>query len=362
MCLLGRWMPNRKGWLTMCGSMKRVFCGAGVLTMLLAVCLPGWSKESGDGHAQDTLHLKLKYIDSFTLTDQDGNAFSSDQLLGKVWVAHFFYIACKECRKSVPAISELQQLIRGKPDLVIVSISLNEDSPEDLKRYSQDWGAVPGQWLFLTGKKNVVHDLFQKSFLQSVREVPKADPDSVIEHDKKLVVVDRQGFFQGYINRDDESAIDLLLPRMRELAGARYRLSAFNAALNLGSAVFLTLGYVAIRRRWIKLHKIFMLTALTTSTVFLASYLYYHFVVLARQPPRFVGVGVVWYVYFGMLLSHTILAVVAAPLALTVTYLGLRDRLARHVRLARWTLPIWLYVSVTGVLVYWMLYQMYPRY
>ena len=68
------------------------------------------------------------------------------------------------------------------------------------------------------------------------------------------------------------------------------------------------------------------------------------------------------YVYLAILLSHIILAMVVAPLAVTVTYFGLRNNLARHVRLARWTLPIWLYVSATGVIVYLMLYQMYPPY
>ena len=103
-----------------------------------------------------------------------------------------------------------------------------------------------------------------------------------------------------------------------------------------------------------------MLAALLVSGLFLGSYLYYHFAVLNGQPTRFGGEGVVRLVYLLILLSHTLLAVAVAPLALRVTYLGLRNRLGRHMALARWTLPLWLYVSVTGVVVYWMLYQLYP--
>jgi uncharacterized membrane protein YozB (DUF420 family) len=103
-----------------------------------------------------------------------------------------------------------------------------------------------------------------------------------------------------------------------------------------------------------------MLSALAVSAVFLTCYLYYHFVVLDGKPTRFTGEGWVRPLYFGVLLSHTLLAAAVAPLAVITTVLGLRDRLQRHVRLARWTLPLWLYVSVTGVVVYFMLYHLYP--
>jgi uncharacterized membrane protein YozB (DUF420 family) len=103
-----------------------------------------------------------------------------------------------------------------------------------------------------------------------------------------------------------------------------------------------------------------MLSALAVSLVFLASYLFYHFAILDGRPTRFSGGGWVWWVYMGILGSHTVLAAAVAPLALITTYLGLRDRRTAHRRLARWTLPIWLYVSITGVVVYWMLYHLYP--
>jgi uncharacterized membrane protein YozB (DUF420 family) len=138
-----------------------------------------------------------------------------------------------------------------------------------------------------------------------------------------------------------------------------------NASLNALSGLLLIMGYLAIKRRNIALHKVSMLSALVVSALFLASYLYYHFAIkqgvateFAKQnpsAPRAVG-----YLYYTLLVSHIVLAAVIVPLALGTAYLGLRDRLTKHVRLARWTLPMWLYVSVTGVVVYWMLYRLYP--
>lgn len=134
-------------------------------------------------------------------------------------------------------------------------------------------------------------------------------------------------------------------------------LPAVNATLNATSGVLVVGGYVAIRAGRIGLHKACMLTALGVSTAFLATYLYYHY---HHGSTPFTGPSDVRPIYFTILISHILLAVVVVPMALITAYLGLRDRLQKHVRLARWTLPIWLYVSITGVVVYWMLYQMYP--
>ncbi len=135
-------------------------------------------------------------------------------------------------------------------------------------------------------------------------------------------------------------------------------LPAVNAALNATSAVLLVAGYVAIRQRSIRLHKTCMLSALVVSTVFLSTYIYYHFVVKDGSSTKFPGTGWIRPTYYTILISHIILAATVAPLAITTAYLGLRNRLLSHMKLARWTLPIWLYVSITGVVVYWMLYRM----
>jgi len=133
-------------------------------------------------------------------------------------------------------------------------------------------------------------------------------------------------------------------------------LPALNAALNGTSAVFLTVGYALIRRRRIALHKRCMLAALVTSTLFLASYVIYHANTGSRP---FNGTGSVRYLYFSILISHVLLAMTILPLALVTAARGLRAQYQRHVKIARWTLPLWLYVSVTGVVIYLMLYQLY---
>jgi putative membrane protein len=134
-------------------------------------------------------------------------------------------------------------------------------------------------------------------------------------------------------------------------------LPALNACLNATSALFLLLGYRAIRRLEIHRHRRLMVSAAITSAVFLASYVTYH---VRVGSVRFPGQGPVRAVYFAILISHTILAVAVLPLALRTLYLGLRRRDDKHRRIARWTFPVWLYVSVTGVVVYVMLYRLYP--
>lgn len=132
---------------------------------------------------------------------------------------------------------------------------------------------------------------------------------------------------------------------------------AVNAALNGTSAVLLAVGYLFIRRKKITAHKVCMGSAFAVSTLFLISYLTYHYHVGSIH---FGGQGAIRALYFTILISHTILAVAILPLALVTVYRALKGRFDRHVKIARWTLPLWLYVSVTGVIVYLMLYHLYP--
>lgn len=133
-------------------------------------------------------------------------------------------------------------------------------------------------------------------------------------------------------------------------------LPAVNAALNATSGVFLLVGYVLIKRRQINAHRNAMLGAFVSSTLFLTSYLTYHYHAGSRPFP---GEGAIRLVYFVILISHVLLAIVILPLAISTLTKGLRGQYARHKRIAKWTFPIWMYVSVTGVIVYVMLYQLY---
>jgi uncharacterized membrane protein YozB (DUF420 family) len=132
---------------------------------------------------------------------------------------------------------------------------------------------------------------------------------------------------------------------------------ALDATLNATSALLLALGYVFIRNRRILGHKICMISACGTSSLFLVCYLWYH---AHHGVTRFTGQGAIRPVYFTLLVSHTILAAAIVPLVLVTLNRAWRRRFESHKRIARWTLPLWLYVSITGVIVYWMLYRLYP--
>ena len=132
-------------------------------------------------------------------------------------------------------------------------------------------------------------------------------------------------------------------------------LPALNATLNGVAACFLTAGYVAVRSGRRDVHRACMLAALTASALFLVSYVIYHANAGSRPFP---GTGPVRAVYFAILITHVVLAAAIVPMVMITVARALHGRFDRHARIARWTLPLWLYVSVTGVVIYWMLYRM----
>jgi len=132
-------------------------------------------------------------------------------------------------------------------------------------------------------------------------------------------------------------------------------LPTLNALLNGLSAALLIAGYLCIRRRRVAAHRALMVAAFVVSALFLCSYVVYHAHAGSRP---FTGQGWIRPVYFAILISHVLLAFALLPLALTTLYRAGRGQFERHRRIARWTFPIWMYISVTGVVVYWMLYRM----
>ncbi len=145
---------------------------------------------------------------------------------------------------------------------------------------------------------------------------------------------------------------------LRRVSGAVIALDdlpALNACLNATTAALLVTGYLLIRRKRVALHRAAMLSAFALSVLFLVSYLWYHAHAGIRH---FTGTGWIRPVYFAILTTHTVLAAAVVPLAVTTISFGLMARHPRHEKLARWTLPIWLYVSVTGVVVYLLLYRL----
>ena len=136
-------------------------------------------------------------------------------------------------------------------------------------------------------------------------------------------------------------------------------LPALNASLNLVSTVFISMGWYLIRRGAWRRHMACMITAVISSTFFLVGYIVYHAHV-GEKSTHFAAGGLIAWIYFPMLISHVLLAFVTLPLVIVTLVQVFRRRWDRHRRIARWTIPIWLYVSVTGVLVYLMLYKWFP--
>ena len=143
-----------------------------------------------------------------------------------------------------------------------------------------------------------------------------------------------------------------------------YDLPAVNATLNGLSAIFLTLGYIFIKRGNKIAHRNCMITAFCTSVIFLCCYLTYHIylgVVLHRGPTRFLNPE--WFrpIYLTILGTHTILAVTIVPMILMTLWRAKKERFEQHKKIARWTWPLWMYVSVTGVVIYLLLYKIFPQ-
>jgi len=141
-------------------------------------------------------------------------------------------------------------------------------------------------------------------------------------------------------------------------------LPAVNGGLNALSTIFLSAGYCFIRSKNIAAHRKCMVAAFTTSTLFLACYLTYHIyigMVLHRGPTKFADPA--WFrpIYLGILLTHTVLAVVIVPMVFMTLSRAVKQRFELHRKIARWTWPLWMYVSVTGVIIYLLLYQIFPQ-
>ena len=304
-------------------------------------------------------------VGNFSLDGLDGEIVTARDLRGSIWIVQTFVPGCNECSKSIPTMKRLQEIVRGNKNVKLVSIALAFNDADTLQKFARDQNADPEQWLFLTDRNEKrLHETVTHAFLSSTARNPQPTPGNEIVHSTRILIIDPQGIIVGSVAGAEPDSADFLKQeieriRMRQpIPVIASHLPRFNAVLNGSAGMLLLLGWLAIRLRQETLHKILMLLAFAVSMAFLASYLFYHFAVLGGEPMRFRGEGAIRAVYFAILLTHTVLAVAVAPLAIFITVQGLRGELASHRRVAKWTLPIWLYVSITGVMVYWMLYEM----
>jgi protein SCO1 len=357
--------------------MSRTIAGWVVAGLLCLTCLASCSRPDSTTTTRENVSYPLS---DFSLTERNGETVGKQDLAGKVWVAAFFFTRCSgPCPRISAAMEGLQGDFKSDPDVRLVSFTVDPtyDDAATLSRYAERFHADPQRWLFLRGADKEVYSLLEEGFKLPAEKNASAEPGKSVTHAPWLAVVDRRGTVRGYFDglagldaeaADPDKAFEDNLDRLRRkvflLRHEDDANPAVNAALNALAGLLLLAGFAAIRRRMIQLHVACMTSALAVSTVFLASYLYFHLVVMHAQPtyfhekwpesPRWVEA-----LYLGILGTHTVLAAATAPLALFTAFLGVRGRLARHVWIARWTLPIWLYVSITGVVVYWMLYRLY---
>lgn len=298
----------------------------------------------------------LPKVPDFTLVDRSGKTVTRRDLLGEVWVADFVFLGCKgTCPRMVNAMTELEKRV---PEARYVAFTVDpvNDTPEELRKYSQT-NRVGANWLWMTtrGPKETMQELANRFLLP-------ADNKDAIVHSDKFVLVDRYGRIRGqYAVLDlfepvrNEAEMARLEADLRRLLAQRaipvHRIPAINCGLNVSSAFFLVLGLLFIKAKKVPVHRACMLIALGCSALFLAGYLTAHYY-LGSTSYR----GSMRTVYFTILISHTILAAFIVPLVGVTLFRALGEQFDRHRRIARWTLPLWLYVSVTGVVIYFMLY------
>ena len=300
-------------------------------------------------------------LGAFRLERESGQAVGDADLAGKVWIAAFTFTRCpSSCPRISGYMKEFQrELAHSNVALVNLSVDPDHDIPEVLARYAAKQGADADRWWFLTGPKADVHRLILERFKLHVAEPSAseraADPKlEAVMHTTRLALVDRGNRVIGYFDADEAAARRDLLARARQLDAAS-NLPAINATLNGTCAVLLAVGWILIRSgRW-KAHAACMVLGVVDSALFLACYLAYHYRV-GSVPFR--GVGPARFAYFTILTSHTLLAVAMLPLIALTLWRAFRGDFVRHARIARITFPIWLYVSITGVVIYVMLYRL----
>ena len=304
-------------------------------------------------------------LGSFRMTERSGRVVTEADLAGDVWVSAFIFTRCP---MSCPRISAVMKTLQGPLGdlgvrLVSVSVDPEFDTPAVLARYADGLGADPSRWWFLTGNPEETVDLILNRFHlpvarnAGVEATPDAEAEAeAVRHSPRLVLVDRGNKVDGYYDSDDPAEVEKLIKKARRLASWARHLPAVNATLNGTCAVLLLVGWSLILRKRARGHAACQIAAVAVSSVFLACYLVYHFQVTSVP---FRGVGWPRFAYFTILFSHTALATLGVvPLVgLTLTR-ALRKQFHRHAAIAGVTFPIWLYVSITGVVIYWMLYQM----
>jgi protein SCO1/2 len=358
-------------------------------TILISAILCGYGvtrSPAVEPRAAHDLGLGALPLGEFQFAERSGRTVTQADLDDRVWVAAFVFTRCPlSCPRISSVMKALQERLR-KTSALLVSISVDpgHDTPAVLRDYADKFGALPDRWWFLTGPKASTDDLVKNRFKLALAETnaaDRADGAESITHSDRLVLVDH-GRVVGFFESTDPEALDELVVRASRLAQPAWvrGLPSINASLNALCAIFLVAGWLFIRARpavlreqlslsdqssfgrpnplgrpAVKAHVVCMVLAVATSAIFLTCYLVYHY--HAGSMPFRQG-GTLRWAYFTILLSHTVLATFGVvPLVSLTLYRAIQGDYARHLRIAQVAFPIWLYVSITGVVIYLLLYH-----
>lgn len=404
---LFRSIAYTSGWIATGDTLRLLVCSLMLLCGAPLIALPGLPAQETSAAAGGTRPplWDPAGLQDFSLTDRTEETVTKQTLSGKEWVAGFIFTRCKG---PCPAVVGQMKLLQERTGVTLVTFSVQPevDTPAVLRSFSKTYvsdakpdanGQTP-KWYWLTGDRAQIYNLIGKSFRLPVAETKGPDGPDVI-HSFNLMHVDENGRVLGKYNALEEGEMVLLRkilqgkePRGKmvaeipaapagqpvEIEGAAatgltftrtkseepeeppavaewiLALPALNASLNGLATILLITGYVLIKSGRVTAHKWVMLSSFGTSVIFLGSYLIYHFHVLSKKFP---GTGLIKTVYLAILISHIILAAAVPVLASMTIYRALRGQWDRHKAIARITFPIWVYVSVTGVIIYLMLYQ-----
>ncbi|MEO1697077.1 MAG: DUF420 domain-containing protein [Planctomycetota bacterium] len=343
---------------------------------------------------------RFERVPDFAFARAGGGELTRADLEGTTWIAVPFFLRCAgPCPSITRDVAERIYPALEGTGVRIVSFSIDPafDTPEKLAAYAEGLDVSLDRWSFVSAPdEETMHTFLGEGLKFAVDRDPDADdPGLAITHSTRMPVVDAEGKIAGWYEiadpgRDNpkgapalpaeeagpilDARIGLLVNRALAVAGldasdgpaapsaARSRIPLLNASLNGLSFLMLLCGIVAIKKGQKELHRMFMRAAFVASALFLGFYLYYHFAVLpiSGGPTKYNGTGTAKTLYLVMLASHVLLAIVNLPMVLRTFWLAHKEDWDRHKRLARWTFPIWLYVSVTGVAVYLVLYPFNP--
>ena len=286
-----------------------------------------------------------------SLTDRQGHAFPITALEGKIWVVSVVRGDCAgPCEQVLAALQELGDAVPSSVGFLSLTLP-TLDGSLSLPLQQLPWTVLRGP---LDGFRSLTVDYLKlhPSELLAVEDGIDAVLIATVGSSGRVLRTYRAGEAGG-IAVADRSGIVSDLDFLQSLR-SRPKL---HAALNALSAALLATGFLFVRKKMIRPHVTCMLLAVVVTLSFLVSYLQYHY---HTGSTAFQGQGWIRPLYLGLLLSHTVLAAFVIPLVSVLLFHAVRRRFDRHRRLARWTLPIWLYVSITGVLVYFMLYVWFP--